>query len=558
MVLTNGLSALGPWVLKLGIDALLGVGSRPVSHWALVLVAIAAADGVFRWLMRRTVIGVSRKVEYDLRRGLFAHLQRLPAGFYERFEVGDLMARVTNDLNNVRMFLGPGLMYTVNTVLVTSFSVALMLRISPGLSAVALLPLPLVALMVFLVMRQVHDRVLRVQEGFATLNTRVRENLEGIRVVKAFAREESQIDLFARACDDYLERNVALARLQQAFFPAMTVLGGAAVALVLWRGGALVMRQAITLGDFVAFTGYLALLMWPMAALGWTINLFQRGAASWERLEDLLSEEDEPLARGGAAPPGPGRIRYVDVHLTRGAREILKGVDLEIRPGEITALVGPTGAGKSTLLKLLGRLGDPTRGRIELDGVPLPEWDLRELRAALSFVPQEPFLFSESIGGNVAVGRPDATPVEIRRVADAAALTDEVDAFREGFDSVVGERGVTLSGGQRQRATLARALVRHARVLVLDDAFANMDTGTEERILSALRSRLRDLTVVLVSHRLSTIRRADRILYLEGGRLREEGTHAELLALDGAYARFVHRQRVLEELEGDGDRGEAA
>jgi ATP-binding cassette subfamily B protein len=327
---------------------------------------------------------------------------------------------------------------------------------------------------------------------------------------------------------------------------------------VLWRGGTLVMRQAITLGDFVAFTGYLALLMWPMAALGWTINLFQRGAASWERLEDLLSEEAEPLARGGETPEGPGRIRYVDVHLSRGAREILKGIDLEIRPGELTAVVGPTGAGKSTLLKLLARLGDPTRGRIELDGVPLPAWDLRALRAALSFVPQEPFLFSESIGGNVAVGRPDATPEDIRRVADTAALTDEVDAFREGFDSVVGERGVTLSGGQRQRATLARALVRHARVLILDDAFANMDTGTEERILAGLRSRLRDLTVVLVSHRLSTIRRADRILYLEGGRLLEDGSHEALLARDGAYARFVHRQRLLEELESDGDRGEAA
>lgn len=558
MVLTNGLSSLGPWVLKLGIDSLQGIGSRPVSHWALVLVAIAAVDGVFRWLMRRTVIGVSRRVEYDLRRRLFAHLQRLPVGFFERFEVGDLMARVTNDLNNVRMFLGPGLMYTINTVLVLSFSVALMLRISPGLAAVALLPLPLIALMVFLVMRQVHDRVLRVQEGFATLNTRVRENLEGIRVVKAFAREESQVALFAEACEEYLERNIALARLQRVFFPAMTVFGGAAVALVLWRGGILVMRQSITLGDFVAFTGYLALLMWPMAALGWTINLFQRGAASWERLEDLLSEEDEPLARGGQAPRGPGRIRYVDVHLRKGTRDILKGIDLEIRPGELTAVVGPTGAGKSTLLRLLARLGEPTRGRIELDGVALPDWDLGVLRAALSFVPQEPFLFSESIGGNVAVGRPDATPEDIRRVADTAALTDEVDSFREGFDAVVGERGVTLSGGQRQRATLARALVRDARVLVLDDAFANMDTGTEERILAGLRARLRDLTVVLVSHRLSTIRRADRIVYLEGGRVVEDGTHDGLLARDGAYARFVHRQRLLEELERGGDRGEAA
>ncbi|HMB71233.1 MAG TPA: ABC transporter ATP-binding protein, partial [bacterium] len=511
-----------------------------------------------RWIMRRTVIGVSLRVEYDIRRRLFEHLQRLPTGFFERFDVGDLMARVTNDINNVRMFLGPGLMYTVNTVLVLSFSVALMLRISPGLAAVALLPLPLIAIMVFLVMRQVHERVLRVQEGFAALNTRVRENLEGIRVVKAFAREESQVALFAGACDEYLERNMALARIQRAFFPAMTVFGGAAVALVLWRGGAMVMRDAITLGDFVAFTGYLGLLMWPMAALGWTINLFQRGAASWERLETLFSERDEPLAGGGATPSGPGRIRFADVRLAKGGREILRGVDLEIRPGELTAIVGPTGAGKSSLLKLLARLGDPTSGRIELDGVALTDWNLGELRAALSFVPQEPFLFSESIGRNLAMGRPDATPADIRRVADAAALTDEIDAFREGLESVVGERGVTLSGGQRQRATLARALVRDARVLILDDAFANMDTGTEERILSGFRPRLRDLTVVLVSHRLSTIRRADRIVYLEDGRVLEDGTHADLVKRDGPYARFIHRQRVLEELERDGGRGEAA
>lgn len=549
MLFTNLFASLGPWVLKLGIDALKGVGNRPVRDWALALVVVAVLDGVFRYLMRRTVIGVSRRVEYDLRQRLFTHLQRLPQSFFERFDVGDLMARVTNDLNSVRMFLGPGIMYTVNTALVLTFSVTLMMRISPSLTLVGLLPLPLITILVVLVMRRVHEHVLRVQEGFATLTTRVRENLEGVRVVKAFAREESQNRLFEQACDDYLERNMALARIQRLFLPVMTFFAGVAVALVLWRGGLLVMRGAISLGDFVAFTGYLALLLWPMAALGWTINLFQRGAASWERIEALLREAQEPFAAGGSVPAGPGRIRFEGVTLRRGTREILSAVDFEIRPGEVTAVVGPTGAGKSSLLRLLARLAEPTSGRILLDGVALPEWDLARLRTALSYVPQEPFLFSESIASNVAVGRPEADLAEIRAMADLAALTDEVESFREGFDAMVGERGVTLSGGQRQRATLARALVRGARVLVLDDAFANMDTRTEERILRALRSRLEETTVLLVSHRLSTIRRADRVVYLEAGRILEDGTHEALVARGAHYARFVHRQRLLEELE---------
>jgi ATP-binding cassette subfamily B protein len=550
MVFAQLLSSLSPWVLKAGIDALGDPAPpRPIRDFALALVLLASLDGVFRYVMRRTVIGVSRRVEYDLRRALYAHLQRLPMRFFGRFEIGDLMARVTNDLNSVRMFLGPGLMYTGNTVLVLSFCVALMLRISPELTLVALCPLPLVTISVVIVMHRIHDRATSVQEGFAVLNTRVRENLAGVRVVKAFAQEETQIALFEDACRDYLERNMALARVQRLFLPAMVFFTGIATALVLWRGGRAVMGGGISLGEFVAFSGYLALLMWPMAALGWTLNLFQRGAAGWARIRELLEEPPEPLAAGGRVPDGPGEIRFEGVRVRLGGREVLGGLDLVVEPGRTTALVGPTGAGKSTMLKLLPRLLAPDEGRILVDGVPLEEWDLAALRGALSFVPQEAFLFSETIAKNLSVGRPGAEEREIRAVAELAVLAAEVDAFTEGFESLVGERGVTLSGGQRQRTTLARALLRYPRILVLDDAFSNMDTGTEEAVLSGVADRLRDMTVLLVSHRLSTIRRADHVVYVERGRVVESGTHRELVDAGGAYARFVRRQRLLEELE---------
>jgi ATP-binding cassette subfamily B protein len=447
------------------------------------------------------------------------------------------------------MFLGPGLMYTANTALILTFCLTLMVRISPSLTLVALLPLPLVTISVVIVMRRIHERVTSVQEGFAILNTRVRENLEGVRVVKAFAQEPTQIARFEEACRDYLERNMALARVQRLFLPAMLLFTGIAVALVLWRGGLAVMAGTISLGAFVAFSGYLTLLMWPMAALGWTLNLFQRGAASWARIGQLLDEPAEPLDDGGLVPDGPGEIRFENVELRLGDRDVLRGLDFAIEPRRVTALVGPTGAGKTTILRLLARLLPPTSGRVLVDGVPVEEWDLPVLRRELSFVPQEAFLFSETIARNLEVGRPGAEEREIRAVAELAALSSEIDTFSEGYESMVGERGVTLSGGQRQRTTLARALLRHPRILLLDDAFSNMDTGTEETVLSGVAERFREMTVLLVSHRLSTIRRADRVIYIEHGRVVETGTHRELVDAGGAYARFVHRQRLLEELE---------
>lgn len=544
---------IGPWITKEAIDSLTVAApadGRGIRFWALLLIGAAGVEGVFRWLMRYRLIGMSREVEYDLRQELYEHIQRLPMRFFERHDVGDLMARVTNDLNAVRMFIGPGIMYTINTVLALAFSLTLMLQISVELTIVSLAPLPFVTVAVLFVMRFIHDRVTLVQEGYSELTSRARESLEGIHVVKAFAREDAQARTFDAASEQYLERNLALARVQRLFLPAMTLFTGVAMSLVLWRGGRLVMLDQLSLGSFVAFTGYLMLLMWPMAALGWTINLFQRGSASWIRIQELFAVEREPFARGGESPPGDGSLVLDSVAVERDGRALLRRLDLRIDGGEFVALVGPTGAGKSTLVRLLARAIDPSRGTIHLDGVSLEDWDLVDLRKELAFVPQEGFLFSESLAKNIEQGVPGATRAQIEEASELASLTGEIDAFSGGFDSVVGERGVTLSGGQRQRVTLARALVRRPRVLVLDDAFSNLDTRTEERILHGLRQRLGRVTILMVSHRLTTIRRAERIVYLEEGEVREDGTYADLVAAEGRFATFVRRQRLLDELAG--------
>jgi len=575
VLLTNGIWILFPLVIGRAADDLhTGVTRHKLLVYAGWLLAIAVTKGIFQFLTRWIVIGISRDIEFDLRNDLFAHLERLSYSYYQRHRTGDIMARVTNDLNAVRMLLGPAIMYSANTIVYTAGALAFMISISPWLTLFTFLPLPAVSIVIQTFGRRIHERFERIQAMFSDISARAQENFSGARLIRAYVQEEAEIRAFERENKEYIRRSLKLVRLMGMLWPTLEFMLGCALVLVLWLGGrevligqstlklasnlggstpavttTLLLSGTMSVGQFFSFITFMMQLTWPIIALGWVINIFQRGTASLIRINEIMREEpaiqDAPEAKARAVT---GEIEFRALHFSYGGKPVLHNINLLVPAGSSLAIVGPTGSGKTTLVNLIPRIYDAEPGMVLIDGCPVRDHALASLRNSIGFVPQETFLFSDRIRENIALGVESAIDQEISDAANAANIAVDIEGFPEGYETMVGERGITLSGGQKQRTAIARALIRSPRILILDDALSSVDTQTEDKILNHLRHVMQGRTTIFISHRVSTVRNADRIAVLHGGRIVELGTHDELLAMNGYYSDLYNKQLLEEEL----------
>jgi ATP-binding cassette, subfamily B, multidrug efflux pump len=574
VLFNNGIWVLFPQVLRRAINDLnTGLTRHKLLTYALIIVGLALAKGLFQFLTRWVLIGISRDIEFDLRNDLFAHLERLSHSYYQRNRTGDIMARATNDLNAVRMLLGPAIMYSANTLVFTAGALGFMLAISPKLTIFAFLPLPIASIVIQYFGRRIHERFERIQAMFSDISARAQENFSGARVIRAYVQEQAEIAAFENANQEYIRRSLGLVRLMGMLWPTLELMLGAAVVIVLWIGGRQVLLGKMNMGAFVAFNTYMVQLTWPVIALGWVINIFQRGTASLVRIQEILTQQPEiadeaTLALdGGATRVSPvhqvanaddssidiqGEIEFRNLNFAYNGVEVLKDINLRIPAGSSLAIVGPTGSGKTTLVDLIPRIYDAAPGTVLIDGRPIRQFPLDPLRRHIGFVPQETFLFSDTIRENIAYGiaqeNGEAQFDDIKAAAEAANIAQDIESFPEGYNTTVGERGITLSGGQKQRTAIARALLRGPRILILDDALSSVDTNTEDKILNHLREIMRGRTTIFISHRVSTVRNADAIAVLHQGRIVELGTHDQLITRNGYYTDLYNKQLLEEEL----------
>jgi len=555
ILLSNAGAVYIPLILRDSINSLQKgiIEESLLINSALLIVGASLFAGFFRFLIRETIIVVSREIEYDLRRNFWKHIQKLPLRYFQNNSTGNIMAHATNDINAVRMFLGPAVMYSVDTFTRLVIVITIMLMLNVELTIYALLPLPFLSMIVFKIGQKIHQKFTLIQEKFSALTTFVQENYSGIRVIKSYVREESEIEKYAENSRDYLKKKMSLVRVQALFMPILILISGLSIIIVMWLGGTKIIEGVLNLGEITAFIVYLDMLIWPIIALGWVTNLVQQSEASMKRINNIFNEPYE-IADSGETNHNiselQGNIEFKNVtfRYKEHLPDILTNIDLKIKKGASLAVMGYTGTGKTSFINLIPRLYDCTEGEVLIDGVNVKNIPLEVLRTNIGMVQQEPFLFSDTIENNISYGLKDVEEDRIKQAAAIAHFDTEVEQFPQKYKTIIGERGITFSGGQKQRCSLARALAIDPKILILDDSFSAVDTRTEEEILKKLKTFMKDRTSIIISHRISTVKDADHIIVLDKGKITEQGTHDELIAMDGIYTDLHYKQKLEEEL----------